>query len=306
MKFLDICLVWFGSRWPVKKFVQRFVSGDTMEDAFRVAKKLNEEGFEAIINFLGEEVKDKEQVWDNVNVYVSLIREIDRRKLKARISVKPSQLGLKIDPRVYWLHLWQVGRSAFLYKVPLEIDMETEDTVAETIKGTVTLAKNFPGVDLRQALAVNFSKNISFEKLSDLTAAGVKVRLCKGAYPSERSEKEISRKFFAAADYLLRCNANPDFATHDLNLINRVEKLREEIYKSRGNSDAVPPDPSMQELIPCGFQFLLGLRKRTWKELVERNERVAIYVPFGKNWLPYAKRRWKYIAKKIPSIIRGN
>jgi len=56
----------------------------------------------------------------------------------------------------------------------------------------------------------------------------------------------------------------------------------------------------------CGFQFLLGIIRRTWKELADNGERVAIYVPFGKNWLPYAKRRWKYIVKKIPAMICGN
>ena len=274
MKFLDICLVWFGSRWPVKKFVQRFVSGDTMEDAFRVAEELNKDGFEAIINFLGEEVKDRAQIRDNVNVYAALIRRIYQQKLRARISVKPSQLGLKIDPRIYWYQMVHIGREAFLYKVPFEIDIETEDTVQKTIQSTIFLKNYFSGLDLRQALAMNFKR--SFDYLYDLTAAGVKVRLCKGAYPSKYSEKQVRERYYSAASYLLRQKANSDFATHDLELTNRILRLRNEY-------------PAV-----CGFQFLWGLRKRMWKKLAGQGEHVAIYVPFGKNWLPYAKRCWKY------------
>ncbi|MDP3052301.1 MAG: hypothetical protein Q8N42_02215 [bacterium] len=272
-----------------------------MEDAFRVAEKLNEDGLEAIINFLGEEVKDRTQVRDNVNIYTAVIRRIYHQKLRARISVKPSQLGLKINPRFYWLQLWQVGRSAFLFNVSLEIDMGTEDTVAETVQGTIALAKNFSGLDLRQTMAMNFKD--SFVHLYNLTAAGVKVRLSKGAYSSKYSEKNIAGKFYSATSWLLRMKADQDIATHDLGLLYLIRTLRERLYKSLGSDDAVPPDPSVQELIPCGFQFFLGLRKRTWKKLVKEGERVAVCVPFGSNWLPYAKRRWKYVIKKIPSMI---
>ncbi len=283
MKFLDICLAWLGSRWPAKKFVQRFVSGDTMENAFRVAEELNKEGFEAIINFLGEEVKDRTQVWDNVNVYAAVIRGIYHQKLRARISVKPSQLGLKIASELYRQMIIWAGRIAFIHDIPLEIDIETEDTAKEIIQETILLAKIFPALNLRQAMAMNFKD--SFTHLYNLTATGVKVRLCKGAYLSGYSEKKIAKKFYSAASWLLRMKADPDIATHDL-------QLHQEIFKLRNEYPAV-----------CGFQFLLGLRKRTWKKLAEKKERVAIYVPFGSHWLPYAKRRWKYIIKKIPSMI---
>ena len=288
MNFWDKCLVWFGSRWPAKKFVQRFVSGDTMEDAFRVTEELNKQGLEAIVNYFGEEVKDRDQVRDNARIYAELIRDIHSRKLKARISVKPSQLGLKIDPALYRQYLIWLGRDSFIYAVPLEIDMETEDTASLTVQETVYMAKYFPGpgLDVRQALAMN-QKN-AFDHLSDLTRAGVKVRLCKGAYPSEYNEEKVAIRFLDSAIYLVNHNACPDFATHDLGLIYLMKALKEKYHN------------------PFGFQFLLGLRKKTWKELVSEEERVAIYVPFGAHWLPYAKRRWKYILGKIPSMIRGN
>ncbi len=290
MKFLDKCLVWFGTKWPVKKFVQRFVSGDTMEDAFRVAEELNKQGLEAIINFLGEEVKSREQAQENVGVYKDILREIYQRKLKARVSVKPSQLGLKINRDFYWHNLWEVGRNAFIFDIPLEIDMETEDTVSATIEGTIHLkeyftSKIFGAIDLRQAVAMNY-KNI-FDHIFDLTKAGVKIRLCKGAYKSSISDKnEVKGRYRSAFSFLLRNEADPACATHDLSLTDYALSLENEY--------------------PCEFQFLLGLRKRTWKKLAEERERVAIYVPFGSHWLPYAKRRWIYILKKIPSMICGN
>ncbi len=269
-----------------KPFARRFVAGETMEDAFRVAEELNKQGFGAIINFLGEELKDREQARENARMYVNLIKEISLLKLNARVSLKPSQLGLKIDPKFYWLQLTHVARDAFLYKIPLEIDVETEDTIDETISATNALAKYYPGIDLRQAVPMNFKDSLTY--LYNLETGFVKVRLCKGAYPSECGKKQIVNNFLSAVVYLLSRKSNPDFATHDLGLIYLVLAAKDKL-------------PS-----PCGFQFLLGLRKKTWKNLLQKKERVNIYVPFGKNWIPYAKRRWKYIIRKIPSMIAGN
>lgn len=269
-----------------KPLSRLFVAGDTMEDALRIAKELNEQGLEAIINFLGEEAEDQRQVYDVARIYSQLVWEIQNRDIGARVSIKPSHLGLKVYPYLYWNRLLSIAGDCFSYKVPLEIDMETEDMAAQTTGMAIQLAKHYPGLDLRQCLAMNFKD--SFAYLYNLTAAGVKVRLCKGAYPSKYREKEVKERYLTAAYHLFQKKADPDFATHDLELLNRIHS---NYRKAR---------------TVCGFQFLFGLRRSTWKELSEQNRRVAIYVPFGTNWLPYAKRRWKYIIKKTPSIICGN
>ncbi len=283
MDIWNKCLSDLGEKWPGKKFVKKFVAGENMEDAFRVAQSLNIQGLEAIINFLGEEVNDRQQARENVEFYSGLIEEIWRRKLQARVSVKPSQLGLKIDRRFYWFQLISVARDAYLYRIPIEIDIETEETAPSVIKNTVALAGHYPGLKLRQAVAMNFKE--SFDFLQDLTLAKIPVRLCKGAYASEYSEKKVRERFISAAIYLANHDANPDFATHDLALIYLMRALKEKYHN------------------PFGFQFLLGLRKKWWQKLATDGERVGIYVPFGTNWLPYAKRRWKYIIRKIPSMI---
>jgi len=295
MNFWDRCLIWFGNRWPGKKLVRRFIAGNTMKDAFLVAQKLNSQGFEAIINFLGEEVKDLQKARENARMYSYLIRQIKRRKLKARVSIKPSQIGLRINRFFYRPNLFGVGRDALIYGIPLEIDMETEETVDATVWETIALSKHYSGLDLRQAMAINFKE--SFAHLYNLAGSGAKIRLCKGAYPSVYGKKEIRERFLSAADYLLEHDANPDFATHDLNLLGKLLSLRENIHDIRKSAHLTPFSMSAMT-VPCGFQFLLGLRKKTWKELCQQGERTAIYVAFGSNWLPYAKRRWQYIVKK--------
>lgn len=295
MKLLDRILVKVG--WP---FARLFVSGETMEDALNVAKKLEEQGLEAIINFLGEEVKSREQAKENVNVYKDILRKIHQRKLKARISVKPSQLGLKINPDFYWHNLWEVGRYAWDSGIPLEIDLETEDTVSATIQATIELKKYlttrfFGEIDLRQALAMNFMTSLNY--IFDLTEAGVKIRLCRGAYGGDFIDKnEIKGRFRSAVSYLLRRKADFDSGTHDADLLYSTSDLEEEWGPAS-----------------YGSQFLFGLYDLLGLDVVcsriEQKKRKKIekkiYLPFGDNWLPYAKRRRAYLVKKIPIIIKN-
>jgi proline dehydrogenase len=39
------------------------------------------------------------------------------------------------------------------------------------------------------------------------------------------------------------------------------------------------------------FEMLLGVRRDVAQELARRGERVRLYVPFGRDWWPYAIRR---------------
>ena len=272
MKTMDMLFSSLENHWPGKYFLSRFVAGEETEDALMVAEKLNKEGFTAIINFLSEGV-EKQTVRNTAIRYREILREIFRRKLEARISIKPSQLGLKISRDFYWYNLKEVARDAFLFGIPLEIEIETEDTAGEIINGTIGLAKYYQGLDLRQTLAMN-CKN-SFDYLFALMQVGVKVRICKGAYQGDISDKnEIKGRFRSLASYLLRRRADPEFATDDLELINHILSLI---------SDYHP--------VSCGFQFFFGLRKKTWEKLKDGGERVSIYVPFG------AKNNWCQIKR---------
>jgi len=282
MKTMDMLFSSLENHWPGKYFLSRFVAGEEMDDALMVAEKLNKEGFTAIIHFLGEEEEvegvggtnsSKSRYRYTVIIYREILREIFRRKLEGRISIKPSQLGLKISRDFYWYNLLKIARDAFLFGIPLEIDMETEDTVVETINETVSLAEYYQGLDLRQTLAMNCKK--SFNYLFALMQVGVKVRICKGAYQGDISDKnEIKGRFRSLASYLLRRRADPEFATDDLELINHILSLI---------SDYHP--------VSCGFQFFFGLRKKTWEKLKDGGERVSIYVPFG------AKNNWCQIKR---------
>ena len=83
-------LVWRISR--------RYIAGVSLEDAYRVIRKLNALGAMATLDVLGEDVTDPAQVTGYRDLYLEALEAIADQGLDCNISVKLSELGLRFDP----------------------------------------------------------------------------------------------------------------------------------------------------------------------------------------------------------------
>src|SRR5438105_881028 len=84
----------------VRKIANRYMAGETIEDAMRVAAGLNEKGMRATMDVLGEDIHNLDQARKAVGEYMKVLDEIHRRKIDANVSIKLSQFGLKLDKKV--------------------------------------------------------------------------------------------------------------------------------------------------------------------------------------------------------------
>src|SRR5205085_9030120 len=114
-----------------------------------------------------------------------------------------------------------------------------------------------------------------------LSERQIPVRLCKGAY-REPADIAYPRKSDVDANYvklmkLLLAEGNyPAIASHDENIIREaVRNLKEQ---------KIPPDR-------FDFQMLYGIRRDLQRQLVAREFRLRLYVPYGEAWYPYFMRR---------------
>ncbi|OWK26864.1 MAG: hypothetical protein US76_03240 [Parcubacteria group bacterium GW2011_GWA2_38_13b] len=268
---------------PVKKmafkyFVYRFVASEEMESALLKAKSLNEKGITAIINYLGEKSTNLEKIKKNVNIYCHLAQEISTKNLNARISIKPSQLGLKINENLYFKNLFLIGTVCFQCNIPLEVDMEEFSEIETIVKMTILLKQHLPNLRVRQCVQIAAKRSV--KDVKKLTDIGIHIRLCKGAYKIPLSEKLLPADY-APIRMLIYANCIlPSFveiATHDMEIIN---KLKGEI----------------------GVQLLNGFPTKRIP-LIQRFHRIAIYVPFGPEWVPYGIRRLFYLIKNRSKIF---
>lgn len=256
-------------------FAKRFVAGETVNDAIRVARGLQERGIYTIINILGEDVKDGKEVARIRSQYLKLIKKLAAKGLHyIHISIKPSQLGLKISEFLYRMSLRMILEAAAtdLPEALVEIDREAH----EYAKAVREVSLGFASVFFNQRLACQINLNETVEEIQQFIEAGISVRLCKGtAYPGDiKNEEEIRKRFLEQAFLLSEKGNRPAIATHDLYLI---DKLRSEEN--------------------LGFQVVLGIENKEMEKLAQEGKEVGFYIPCGPYWWAYGKRRLKTILK---------
>src|SRR5215469_3338003 len=257
---------------------KRFVPGATVESALDAVRVLNGDGMSATLDFLGEDVLEKQAAITTRDAYIVMLDKIRAAGANTNVSVKLTAMGLLIDEDFALANLNAIIEHAKQNNDPfVRIDMEGSSVVDATLRV------------FERAFATNKNVGIVLQAYLKQTAGdveraielGARVRLCKGAYsePAEIAYQhmpEIRENFMRQARALLTRGRYPGIATHDRRLIARVKEF---VSAERISSDRFE------------FQMLHGCRPRTQRELVAQGYRLRIYVPFGTHWAGYFYRR---------------
>src|SRR6476660_639288 len=83
----------------VRRVANRYIAGETTDEALKVVSGLNARGFRATLDILGEHIHSLDQAKRAIDGYLNLLEEIARGKVDSTISIKLTQLGLKLDGR---------------------------------------------------------------------------------------------------------------------------------------------------------------------------------------------------------------
>ncbi|QLH76025.1 proline dehydrogenase family protein [Halosimplex rubrum] len=253
----------------------RFVAGETAPVALEHARETNERGVGVILNLLGEHYHEREPADADATAYCELIDDLARTGLRARISVKPSQLGLDVGEEVFRENLARVVERAAEHGEFVWIDMEDHTTTDATLGAFEHHARETGG-QVGVCVQANLRRTREdLERLADLPG---KVRLVKGAYdpPAEVAYRERSRVNEAYRDCLeYMFEAFDDgvaVGSHDPAMVALAERLHDD----HGT--------------PYEVQMLMGVREDAQRELAADRE-VWQYAPYGSKWLSYFYRR---------------
>ncbi|MBI2362451.1 MAG: proline dehydrogenase family protein, partial [Elusimicrobia bacterium] len=128
-----------------------------------------------------------------------------------------------------------------------------------------------------------------------LSKAGVRVRLCKGAYkePAEAAfpqKEEVNANYDAVARDLLDHGPFPAIATHD--------DARIAAVLAHAKAKKIPAER-------YEFQMLYGLRARRWTELAGQGLGMRVYVPYGAHWFPYFYRRLRERKENVLFVAKS-
>ncbi len=267
-----------------RSVARRFVAGETIDEAMSATSLLNAQGMAVTLDFLGESVTDRTVAISARDEILRLLDRIEEQGLEANVSVKLSQLGLRIEKELALDNMRQILVRAAQYGNKVRIDMEESELVDITLDIYRQLQAKYDFHNV--GIVIQSYLYRSEADVAQLIEEGAWVRLCKGAYAEPpdiafADKRDTDASYIQLANMMLSETAREKgvhlgVATHDENMIKAA--------KAYASINQINPDQ-------FEFQMLFGIRRDLQELLVRDGYKLRIYVPYGTAWYPYFVRR---------------
>ena len=303
-----------SARGNATHLAKRFISGSTVGEAIETVRELRNRSLAFTIDLLGEATITEAEADAVRDEYLSLLNGlgdavsampevplIDRDDLgpipRANVSVKLSALFSQFDPidpagtgRAVLARLRPILRRAREQNAFVNVDMEQfsfKDTTLAIFREVLTEPefRDWPhvGIAIQAYLRETLYDLSVLRDWAHRRGTPITIRLVKGAYwdyetitsaregwpvPVFTRKADSDANFEACAQYLMVHHnwLRPAFGSHNIRSISRALALADE-YR-------VPPGR-------CEFQMLYGMADEIKDVLLQLNQRVRIYAPFG-------------------------
>ncbi|MBO3745286.1 proline dehydrogenase family protein [Streptosporangiaceae bacterium NEAU-GS5] len=267
---------------PTRRVVERFVAGETVEDAVAAVRALAADGLAVTIDHLGEETRDTDAAAATADAYVWLLGALRDLGLgsRAEVSVKLSAVGQALPhdgEKIALEHALAINAAARAAGADVTLDMEDHTTVDSTLGILGELRRDFP----RTGVAIQAYLFRTEGDVRDLAVEGSRVRLVKGAYKEPASvahqkKADVDKAYVRALRTLMAGTGYPMVATHDDRLIAITELLADRHGRGQDSYE---------------YQMLYGIRTDKQQALAGAGATVRVYVPYGGDWYGYFMRR---------------
>lgn len=279
----------------VRRAVSRFMPGEQMEDALRAAAELEGRGITSILTRLGENLDTVAAFEEVTTHYLDLLDRIAAAGLRAQISVKPTQLGLDLDPDLCERNLVRLIDRAVARQNFVWIDMESSPYVDRTI----ALYRKMRGRTPLVGLALQAYLYRTAADVESLAPLGAAIRIVKGAYLEPAAvayprKDDVDANFFRLCIRLLGEDARRDgallhIATHDTALADRL---------AAWIAGHAVPAPTYE------FAMLYGIQRGQQERLAAAGTRLRVLISYGEYWFPWYMRRLAERPANIWFVVR--
>ena len=279
-------------RWSIHPFAKTYVAGESVQETVSVVKKVNDRGFTCTLDILGEHVQSASEAENITREYCDLYDVIALENMNCNISIKLTHIGLALNKTIATDNLVRILKQAKKHDNFLRIDMENSPYTQQTIDLYKNCVSDYPNM----GIVLQAYLKRSLEDARNLNRTGFTTRVCKGIYDERetialKDSTAIQDNFFNITKEILSGNGFAAIATHDIPLIDRIDKWIESIQVSSNRFE---------------FQVLYGVPMGGRLErLLDKGYTVRQYIPFGKDWFDYSLRRLKE-NPKIMSYVLGN
>lgn len=260
-------------------FSKKYIAGETLKEAVNFVKSLNAKGIYATMDVLGESVANKSESIKCKNEALEVLEAIEKNKLMANLSIKPTQMGLAIDEQFAYEQILELVKKAAEYKNFVRIDMEDSPFTDKTLNLYKRIYADYKNV----GVVIQAYMKRSIDDVIYLNKIGTNYRLCKGIYVEPaaiayKSKQEVRNNYLKLLDQMFKDGNYVGIATHDKPLIDAAYTRIKEQNIAKDKFE---------------FQMLLGVREDLRDRINADGYKIRIYVPFGKDWYAYSVRRLK-------------
>jgi proline dehydrogenase len=277
----------------VGQVAKRYIAGTTLPDGVRVVRELNGKRMIATMDLLGEDVNDAGEASKVKANILPILQTIKENNLDSNVSIKPTQLGLKIDKDLCFQNVKELVSEASRLGNFVRIDMEDATTTDDTLELYRRLRKEG---HTNIGVVIQAYMRRSESDVRALVKEGANIRLCKGIYNEApgiayKGRQEIRDNYMELLRIILEGGSYVGIATHDDFLLNGAMAMIQKMGLQKHQYE---------------FQMLLGVRENRRDQIVGDGHRLRVYVPYGEQWYAYSTRRLKenplmawYITKAI-------
>ena len=265
----------------VKRATKAFMPGERPEDALDAGASLTKDGRQLLFTKLGEAITNIAEADAVRDHYLWFFDQLKARGLPARVSIKPTQLGLDQSEAKCLEHCLALAAKAESVGAVLWIDMEDSSYVDRTLALYETVKAKHASTGLAlQAYLFRTPKDL--ERLRKLKPV---IRLVKGAYAEPAAvafpkKSDTDAAFEAISRTMLdwaktgECTAI--LGTHDIPLLERLIAYADGIRLEKGTYE---------------IHLLYGIREKEQARFRREGHAVATLISYGNAWFRWYMRR---------------
>jgi proline dehydrogenase len=265
----------------MRRAVRRFMPGETLAEALGAAAPLQAVGIRTIYTRLGENLENLAEADAVTAHYLDALDQIVAAGIDGEISVKPTQLGLDLDPDVCFAHMVRLAEHAAARDSYFWIDMEGSPYV----EATIDLYERLRAVQPRTGICLQAYLRRTAADIERLRPLDPAIRLVKGAYDEPETIAYTNRRSVDASylglavRFLLDSRGRPirlGLGTHDVTLI---EQIAEQAAAAGIGRDGYE------------VEMLYGIREDQQRRMAAAGFRVQALIAYGEHWYPWYMRR---------------
>jgi proline dehydrogenase len=279
----------------VRRSVSRFMPGERIDDALGAAAALKPDRINTILTRLGENLTRVEEAEEVTQHYLDVLDRIAAAGLDAQVSVKPTQLGLDLDPELCQRNLDRLVDRAAARNNFIWIDMESSPYVDPTI----ALFKRTRARSSRIGIALQAYLYRTAKDIEELIPLGAAIRVVKGAYlePADIAfpkKADTDENFYKLCTRLLGNDAQQagvvlHIGTHDITLADRLAAYIAEHNVPRSAYE---------------FAMLYGIQRGQQLRLAGSGQPTRVLISYGEYWFPWYMRRLAERPANVWFVVR--